>query len=90
MERLTTEILRGSSRVGGGSAPIHEIPTWVISLQASGTSAEAFSERLRLSPAAVVARVKDGKVLVDLRTVMADQEKGLLSAIKHALENNSL
>jgi L-seryl-tRNA(Ser) seleniumtransferase len=88
-ESLTAELLQGFSRVGGGSAPIHEIPTWVISIKPGGVSAEVFSERLRLAPGAVVARVKEGRVLLDLRTVMVDQEEELLSAIRHALENSS-
>jgi L-seryl-tRNA(Ser) seleniumtransferase len=98
--RLRTErfadllrLVEGVSRVdvrddeafaGGGSLPGRALPTVVVAVTASCHSDAAFAERLRTGSPAVVARVKDGRVLFDLRTVLPDQEDGLSSAISAA------
>jgi L-seryl-tRNA(Ser) seleniumtransferase len=70
--------------VGGGSLPDRALPTAVVAVTAARHSDAAFAARLRTGDPAVVARVKDGRVLFDLRTVFPDQEDGLASAVSAA------
>jgi len=71
--------------VGGGSLPDVARPTVVIGVTAKVHSEEAFAARLRSGTPAVVARVQDGRVLFDLRTVFDRQLDDLLAAIAAAL-----
>jgi L-seryl-tRNA(Ser) seleniumtransferase len=69
-------IERVSSAPGGGALPEQTVPSWAIAI--SSTSPDHVLRKLRLGDPAVFARVQAGLVLIDLRTVMPDDERGLL------------
>jgi len=71
--------------VGGGSLPDEQMPTVVVALAASDLSDAELVRRLRTGTPAVMARVQDGHVLLDLRTVFAEQETGLVEAVRRAV-----
>jgi L-seryl-tRNA(Ser) seleniumtransferase len=71
---LRTEIIDGESLVGGGSAPTSSLPTFLLAVTAQSLSADELATRLRLHDPPVVARVEEGRVLLDLRTVFAPRE----------------
>ena len=73
-----------SAFVGGGSLPDLPLPTAVIAVAVRGMGETAFAERLRAGTPAVMARVQDGQVLFDLRTVFERQEDSLIEAIRKA------
>ena len=75
------EIISGRSAVGGGAAPDAMKETMLIALGFSGSSAAEFESRLRTNDPPVIARIADGRVLIDLRTVPAADEADLISAI---------
>lgn len=70
--------------VGGGSLPDQALKTCVVEVMAEGISDAEFAQRLRLRTPAVMARVRDGKVVLDLRTVFAQQEAALVEAVANA------
>ena len=76
-------IEEGKSAVGGGSGPATHPPTVLISIQHGSLSADAIQDRLRLSSPPVIARIGDGKVLIDLRTVAPEEEPELVEAISN-------
>jgi L-seryl-tRNA(Ser) seleniumtransferase len=78
---LGFEIAEGRSAVGGGSAPTTHPPTALVRLAHVSLSADALEARLRRSRPPVVARILDGRVVLDLRTVSADEEPELLDAL---------
>lgn len=80
----SVEVLDDVAYVGGGSLPDIAVPTCVVAIAAKGVSEESFAERLRTGTPAVVGRVQNGKWLMDLRTVFAEQEDGLFGAIQAA------
>jgi L-seryl-tRNA(Ser) seleniumtransferase len=80
--RLKAEIITGESLVGGGSAPTSTLPTFLVALTSEWLSAEQLAEKLRLSNPPVVARVEEGRVLLDLRTVFEDEEDLIVDALK--------
>jgi L-seryl-tRNA(Ser) seleniumtransferase len=71
--------------VGGGSLPDVALPTAVVAVSADGVGEAELAARLRAGTPAVVGRVQDGKLLLDLRTVFERQEEELLGAIRAAL-----
>src|SRR5581483_11642351 len=75
--RLSAELLDSESLLGGGSAPSSTLPTTVLALTCYSLSANELAARLRASNPPVIARVEEGKVLLDLRTVFPEQDKVL-------------
>lgn len=71
--------------VGGGSLPDQRMPTVVLALKAEHYSETQLAERLRTGNPAVMPRVQDGTVMVDVRTVFAEQEDELITACQAAL-----
>jgi L-seryl-tRNA(Ser) seleniumtransferase len=71
------ELVEGSSAIGGGSAPGIELPTSLVSLTADGRSPDALEEQLRRGRPIVIARIERDRLLLDLRTVMPDQDAAL-------------
>jgi L-seryl-tRNA(Ser) seleniumtransferase len=77
---LRAEVVAGESVTGGGATPEQSIPTWVIAVDC-GDVVEA-ERRLRAGDPPVVARIADGRLIFDLRTVFAAEEEILLAALK--------
>lgn len=72
------------SRAGGGALPMEDIPTTVVSLLPRSVSANALEERLRLGEPAVIARLKDGRLLLDPRTLDPNEEPEVVAALVRA------
>jgi L-seryl-tRNA(Ser) seleniumtransferase len=71
--------------VGGGSLPDQKMPTWVVHVQAAALDETSLAQRLRLGDPAVLGRVQDGKIVLDVRTVFPEQIEELVQAIQHIL-----
>ena len=78
---LNLDIIDGESAVGGGSAPTTHPPTSLIALAHPQHSADALDQRLRRQAPPVVARIHDGRLVLDLRTVAVSEEDELLEAL---------
>jgi L-seryl-tRNA(Ser) seleniumtransferase len=79
--RLKLELRDGQSLIGGGAAPSAVLPTQLIALSHADLSADALSARLRSNAPPVIARVEEGRVLIDLRTVFPEQDANLVTAL---------
>jgi L-seryl-tRNA(Ser) seleniumtransferase len=82
--RLSAELLDSESLLGGGSAPSSTLPTTVLALTCYSLSANELAARLRASDPPVIARVEEGKVLLDLRTVFPGQDEVLTQVLVNA------
>jgi L-seryl-tRNA(Ser) seleniumtransferase len=82
---IDVELMAGASAVGGGAAPTLELETTLLAVRDPGRSPDSLAERLRCSPPHVVARVAEGRLLLDLRTVFPEQEASLRDALLRAL-----
>jgi L-seryl-tRNA(Ser) seleniumtransferase len=70
----------GESVIGGGSTPAQSIPTWLIVMEPKDVIAA--EKLLRSGDPPVIARIEDDRILVDLRTVLADEEEELRRALQ--------
>jgi len=73
----------GASTVGGGAFPDAEIPTALLALEAEDV--ESAHGALRSGEPPVVGRIRDGRLLLDLRTVRPDEEETLHEALARVL-----
>ncbi len=77
---LEVRIEPGESVIGGGSTPEQSIPTWLLMIAFSDV--RAAERRLRLGEPAVIARIDDDQLIIDLRTVFPEEEDALVSALR--------
>ncbi len=82
LPNFNLNIQEGNSRIGGGAAPGIDIPTFVITLSHPEKSSEDINGKLRKSDPPVISRIKENKVLIDLRTVFPRQEDAVIDALK--------
>jgi len=71
------ELRSGASAVGGGSAPGVALPTCLMAIEKSGFTADTLEARLRDLTPPLVARIEDGRVVLDLRTVTLEEDARL-------------
>jgi L-seryl-tRNA(Ser) seleniumtransferase len=82
----SVEVVDVRSTVGGGSLPGETLPSAAVAIgPAAPRKAEALATALRTGDPAVIGRIEDGRVLLDLRTVDPADDAILAEAIRAAL-----
>ncbi len=79
--KLKASLKDGASVIGGGSAPEVNLPTVLVALEGVTMSAESLEEGLRRYSTPVITRTERSRVMIDLRTVTAEEEPIMLDAI---------
>lgn len=74
---LKCELVASQNSVGGGAYPEHLLPGYALALSSPTLSAERLEERLRALPIPVIARIKNDRVHLEMRTI-AEEEMGEL------------
>jgi len=77
---LGGSVIAGESAVGGGSLPGETLPTALLALDVPAP--DAFAARLRGADTPIIARIAEGRVLFDPRTVLPGQDDALLDTLK--------
>ena len=80
--KLWLDQIDGESVIGGGAAPSAVLPTRLLAVTCEELSADEISARLRVFDPPIVARVEEGRVLLDLRTVFPEQDDALVAALR--------
>jgi len=78
-------IVEGRSVIGGGTAPNATLSTFVLAISSDRYSPQQLQERLRAQSTPVIARIEDDRLMLDLRTVAADEESTLAAGVRAAL-----
>jgi L-seryl-tRNA(Ser) seleniumtransferase len=71
----------GFSQMGSGSLPTQDIPTHLVAIRPKNMNAETFAGGLRASATPIFTRVEQEKVLIDPRTLRANDEQEVVEAI---------
>ena len=80
---VSVEVKECASQVGSGALPLNTLPSYALALTPSGDSGravEALSAGLRALPLAIVGRIHDGAVWLDLRCL--EDSSRLLAALE--------
>jgi L-seryl-tRNA(Ser) seleniumtransferase len=78
----TVALINGTSAVGGGSAPGLQLPTVLLSIARDGESPDATERWLRSLDPPIIARIEHNRVVLDLRTVLPDQDETLARLLR--------
>ena len=90
-KKAYTELVEGFSEVGGGSFPETKLKTWLVRLTAqprpsgSPLGPDRLIELLRSGDPPIIARITDGHVVLDPRTILPDQIDAVAQGIAVAL-----
>jgi L-seryl-tRNA(Ser) seleniumtransferase len=85
--RLVVDVIDGESVIGGGAAPTAVLPTRLLAVIREGFSADELAARLLAFDPPIVARVEEGRVLLDLRTVFPEQDQTIIEALAQIEKN---
>jgi len=77
------ELVPGRSMVGGGALPEESLPTALIALP--GVGATTLAAALRHGEPPIVAHIQDERVVLDLRTVLPEEEQALVARLRELL-----
>jgi L-seryl-tRNA(Ser) seleniumtransferase len=84
---VAADLMATQASVGGGSLPGETLASWAVALRpVSGVSADGLAQRLRVGIATgaspgVFGRIEEGRVLLDLRTVLPEDDTALADAV---------
>jgi len=82
--RLGGQAVATHSAIGGGSLPGQTQPSWAVAPPT--TAPDALAVALRHADPPVIGRIEDDRLLLDLRTVLPEQDGLLEHAVRHAPE----
>lgn len=72
-DKLSISIQNEYSEVGGGSMPLHKMPTKVVAITSSKASIDAMDNILRKYEVPIISRISKEKLLLDVRTIADDE-----------------
>lgn len=73
------DLIEGRSVAGGGSTPDQSLPTWLLALPGDAIAAE---RALRAGDPPIIARIENDRLVLDLRTVLVEEEDDLVGALR--------
>ncbi|RLT33671.1 MAG: L-seryl-tRNA(Sec) selenium transferase, partial [Chloroflexi bacterium] len=76
---LPVAVVPGQSTIGGGSLPGETLPTFLLALNAPRP--DALAARLRQANPPLIGRIQQDRLLFDPRTLLPDEDEGLVYAI---------
>ena len=79
---LEVDVAPSVARSGGGTLPTYEIPSFAVRL--GGTDPEALAEELRSADPPVIGRVREGRLWLDVRTLLEGDEEAVIGALREA------
>ncbi|MFT3880453.1 MAG: L-seryl-tRNA(Sec) selenium transferase [Gemmatales bacterium] len=79
---LSVHVADTKAYVGGGTLPDRSVPSVALAIRSEHLSENELAQRLRMHEPAIMGRVEDGLVLLDLRTVPAEQDQAMLDAVQ--------
>ena len=78
---MEISIIDGNSTIGGGSTPGLNLPTRLLAIKIPGESPESTETRLRDFEPPVIARIETDRIVLDLRTVLPQQDELLANLL---------
>jgi L-seryl-tRNA(Ser) seleniumtransferase len=80
----TVNVREDVAYVGGGSLPDQAMKTWVVEIAPRNISDAELAYRLRTGTPAVIARLRENRLVLDVRTIFPHQKDELMQAIRRA------
>lgn len=84
-DRISIEVLKNYSQVGGGAMPLERLETYVVAVYSPVISLDKLDYELRKSDIPIITRISKDKMIFDVRTVFADEYKIIAKALQRII-----
>jgi len=81
-EKAVVKVVEGESSIGGGSYPTNSLRSPILEINLRDGFAVKLARALRSREPALMVRIKDDTIFIDLRTVAEDEEDVILDIMK--------
>ena len=81
--RMDIQLIKRSSKTGGGALPLMELPSLCVAIQIKGISPNTLEKRMRDNDPPIIGRIESDMFVMDPRTIQDDE----LSVIETAFLN---
>ncbi len=78
----SVEIVETKATLGGGSIPDQEIESVGLNISPKSSTADSFSHQLRTASHAVLGRIENDTIILDLRTIRPSEDLRLIEALQ--------
>jgi len=85
-EAASVDVEPTVSRVGGGAMPTADMPSLAVTVRPRQMPVERLAELLRTGEPAVMGRIQEDRLLLDVRTVQENERSILAAAVAAALQ----
>ncbi len=82
---LEVSVQEDVARPGSGALPVEELPSYSVGVTESSQGAAELARRLRMHSVPVFTKIREEKVLLDMRTVFPEDQDEVVSALKSAV-----
>jgi L-seryl-tRNA(Ser) seleniumtransferase len=80
-DTLQAEVVPVMDEAGGGSLPGVELAGYAVAVEVPGLTADELERALRASRVPIIARIRDGRVLLSVRTLFEQDRPDVVSAL---------
>jgi L-seryl-tRNA(Ser) seleniumtransferase len=87
MPNMAIRLIDISSKAGGGSLPLLDLPSKGIELTIKKLTANAFEEYMRNNTPPIIGRIENDAFIMDLRTILDDDLQEIAYAIENLIKN---
>lgn len=84
--RARVEIKSITSQAGGGALPLAELPSWGVAIVPAKLTTTELVQRLRRTDPAVLARIQEDALILDVRTLLPGENRELAAALVQAFD----
>lgn len=81
--KIAAAVLDAAATVGGGALPGETLPSRAVAIVVAAP--DDFAARLRRNTPPIIARIEENRIVLDPRTVLAEEEDALLAGIQNAM-----
>ena len=84
--RLSVELAERSSKAGGGSLPLLDLPTRSVDIHIRGVSVNAVERQMRNNRPPIIGRIESDRFVMDSRTIQPDEFSIIEDALSQLLK----
>jgi len=85
-KKLQVQSFDASSRAGGGSLPLLQLPSKCVGVKILKFSANRIDKWMRAHTTAIVGRIEDDFFMMDVRTIQEDELVSIAAAFQQLME----
>lgn len=87
-DQCSLSVVDDFSEVGGGSMPLHKLPTRAIAITTDKISVDSLERKIRCYKIPVIARISKERLILDVRTIFEEEMNTVAEALEWALSGS--